>query len=431
MTLHASLVPLLAPLYDTLITQLHQTQVVLLHPQSTYRSVLIAKLVNDPAIKTLYYALGPDDIDVQSFVNNLAHDLAQQHPTFGRHVSLLDNVQYENFFTHTYTIIEQIARDLSEISDQPFTLILDEYDRSDIADDVQRLIERLALYLPPQCHLLINSRTLPRFAWISLIVRNRAVMVLNTGTITENFYGVINQHDGDLEVHALGPGLVLQNNHIIDAWEGHLPRLLFFFALDRPCITRNDICHAFWRDLNAEQAVNVFHVTKRRLHKTMAFDVLVHDGGYYRINPALSMYYDVLEFASALVQGRNADDSDRITAYQRAIDLYRGPFLQGHDDDWIQERRVDFRMGYVEALQAVAAMWQARGKPDLSLTLLQKVLTEDLRIDTVNQAVMQLYAQSGRRGEAVTHYQRVMQDYQKDQLQPSAQLQQMYQAIIT
>ncbi|HEX2620914.1 MAG TPA: BTAD domain-containing putative transcriptional regulator, partial [Phototrophicaceae bacterium] len=276
-----------------------------------------------------------------------------------------------------------------------------------------------------------NGRTLPRLSWLSLIAQNKAGMLLNNDLITKDFYGLKNDSQGSLEVYALGPGFVLLNNQYIDAWEGHLPRLLFFFALDRPVITRSDICTSFWPELNPEQAVNVFHVTKRRLHKALDLDVLAHDDGYYAVNPELHIYYDVLEFVESLLRGRDAslDEEIRIDAWQRSANLYRGPFLQGHDDRWILERRIDFRAGYVESLQYMANVWKERNRPEQALSLLQKALTEDLRVDSVNQEIMRLYTSLGRRNEAAAHYQRVLEDYHKDGKQPSDALHEVYQEV--
>jgi DNA-binding SARP family transcriptional activator len=339
------------------------------------------------------------------------------------------NSAYEDLDNHLTMIIDCFVQELEEMSGESFVLILDEYDRSDAADDLQRLIERLAIALPKNCHLVINSRTLPRISWISLIVQNRVSMLVNDTVIREDFYGFQNDSNGTLEVYALGPGFVLLDNEYIDSWEGHLPRLLFFFALDRPVVTRSDICTSFWPELHDEQAVNVFHVTKRRLHKALDADVLVHEDGYYRINHELHIYYDVLDFAASLVRGRSGDATQRLEAYQRAATLYRGPFLQGHQDTWIVQRRADFRVGYVEALKHIAGVWQERQRPEQALAILQKGLVEDLRMDDLSAEVMKLYMQLGRRNEAVAHYQRVVQDYQKVNRQPSMMLHTVYQEI--
>ena len=67
-------------------------RVVLLHPRSRYRSVLVAQLMNDPDTQVFYYAMGPDDVNIRSFLSGITHDLANQHPTFGRY---LNQVHFE------------------------------------------------------------------------------------------------------------------------------------------------------------------------------------------------------------------------------------------------------------------------------------------------------------------------------------------------
>ena len=62
-------------------------RVVLLHPESRYRSVLVAQLMREPDSHVFYYPMGPDDVNVRSFLAGVTHDLANQHPTFGRYLN--------------------------------------------------------------------------------------------------------------------------------------------------------------------------------------------------------------------------------------------------------------------------------------------------------------------------------------------------------
>jgi DNA-binding SARP family transcriptional activator len=385
------------------------TKLILLHPQSRYRSVLVAQLINAPDLNIFYYALGPDDINVPSFLNGLLHDLANQQPTFGRHVNMLLPEDAANWDV----LLDTFAKDLGELSKEPFYFVLDEYDRSDSADDIQLFIEKLVDRLPEQCRIVINSRTLPRLPWVSMVAKKKAILLEDDHLIRRNFYGDEGGGTRPLEVYALGPGFVLLNDKVIDTWEGHLPRLLFFFALDRPVVTRSEICQAFWPELDMDQAVNVFHVTKRRLHKALDMDVLVHEDGYYRINPELDVDYDVVEFVIHLMEGRDKNNPDRIQAWQRAIEMYRGPFLQGHMDSWIVDRRRDFQTGYLEALTETARVRLNEDRPEHALGLFLKALSEDGRREDLHREVMHLYTKMGRRSEAAAHYQRFMEDMRK------------------
>jgi DNA-binding SARP family transcriptional activator len=417
---------LLEKSYTSFKQHLPNARVILLHPQSRYRSLLVAQLIETPEINTFYYAMGPDDINLQSFLSGVTHDLANQHPTFGRHLNMLPADSYND----TEVLLATFARDLSELHDDEFLFILDEYDRSDSADDVQMFVEKLASHLPEHCRLVINSRTLPRLPWVSMIAQSRAKLLLDDGIIRDNFYNINEEGEDNLEVYALGPGFVLLNHEAIDTWEGHLPRLLFFFALDRPVITRSEICQAFWPELDTDQAVNVFHVTKRRLHKALDMDVLVHEGGYYRVNPEFGIHYDVMNFVSYLMLGRDKNNPDRMHAWQRAIDIYRGPFLQGHSDGWILDRRRDFLAGYLEALMEMSTFRIEQGRKEHALSLLHRALTADSSREDIHREVMKLFTHLGRRSEAAAHYQKFLDDMKALKQTPSAETQTLYQEIM-
>ncbi len=229
-------------------------------------------------------------------------------------------------------------------------------------------------------------------------------------------------------------GHVILDGDTVDSWEGHLPRLLFFFALDRPVVTRSEICQAFWPDLSNEQAVNVFHVTKRRLHKALevvGMDILIHDGGYYRINPALNIHYDIMDFVSALVEGRSAAPENKLAMWQRAIDLYQRPFLQGHHEAWILKRREEYQAGYIEALAEVARLRMEDGRHEQALNLLLRAANDDPRRQDIHREVMRLYADLGRRSEAAGHYQRLTETLaeRKQELEP--QTRELYQELMS
>lgn len=413
--------------YQAFLDRATDARVVLLHPESRYRSVLVAQLMREPDFRVFYYAMGPDDVNVRSFLAGITHDLANQYPTFGRY---LNRIHFEDT-GNKEELLEAFVADLADLSDEPFLLILDEYDRTDGADDIQAFVEQTVLRLPSHCRIVINSRTLPRLPWVSLIAQRKAVILRDDEQIATNFYGMRSDGELHLEVFALGPGYVLLNGQQIDTWEGHLPRLLFFFALDRPVVTRSEICEAFWPDLDNDQAVNVFHVTKRRLHKALDFDVLVHEDGYYRVNPQVSVYYDIMQFVGALVRGRALETDDKSAVWQEAIDLYRGPFLQGHSDRWIVERRADYQRGYLEALSEMARIRLDEGRQEHALGLLLRAVSENDRYEPIHRQIMQLYANLGRRSEAAAHYQKLVEQLRPEGKEPERETRELYASIMS
>ena len=395
--------------YASFLQHSANARVVLLHASGRYRSVLISRLLASSDRRAFYYAMSADDVDVPAFLSGLTHDLAEQVPAFGNHVNRIgfSNVNFDD-------LAEALAADLNTLSSEPSLLILDEFDQAEIADDLQIFLEVLIDHLPPQCQLVFNSRSLPRLPWIALIAQKKAIMLRDSELVTNNFYQPAPDAKCRIQVYGLGPGHVVLDGKLIDTWEGHLPRLLLFFSLDRPVVTRSEICHAFWTDMNTDQAVNVFHVTKRRLHKALEAigpDILVHEGGYYRVNPTINIQYDVIDFVMALIEGRTASDNKaKQTAWQHAIELYQHPFLQGHHEDWITSRRSEYQSGYIEALSELAYIRHGDNRPEQALALLQRAAADDPTRQSVHRDIMRLYAELNRRSETAGHFQKISAD---------------------
>ncbi|MCS6870293.1 MAG: BTAD domain-containing putative transcriptional regulator [Anaerolineae bacterium] len=406
-------------------------RVILLHHSSRYRAVLLSHLLSDERRNIFYYALNSEDTDIRSFLSGFIHEVAERVPSFGANVN---HVGFEEP-VNLDALLEALAEDLNLLTDEPFMILLDEFDRADINDELQQLLERLVDYMPERCKLVLNGRNLPRFPWLAMIARGKAIMLRDAELITSDFYGMQSHEDVQVYVKGLGPGLVLTKTDEVGGWEGHLPRLLLFFALERPFVTRSEICQAFWPDLNSDQAVNVFHVTKRRLHKaleSLGMDVLVHDGGYYHVNPKLRVHYDMVDFVTALMHGRLAETAQaRLQAYQRAIEMYQRPYLQGHTEAWIVARRQDYQAGFIEALCGVAEVRLQEERYENALALFQRAAEENPLRQDLHRRVMSLFADLGRRSEAASHYNIMRSVLEKHEVEIEPETEQLYAQLMS
>ena len=213
--------------YDALLERTQDVPIVLLHPQSNYRSVVVARLMAEAPKPVFYHALASYDVNVEAFLSGLTHNLSERAPTFGWHLSKLASQTAKR-----EEIVEGLVNELSELSDDPFYLVLDHYDASDHADDVQELLEDLLNQLPSHCQVIINSRTLPRMPWLALVARRVAVILGDEPAEDDGLYRASQRGAlAKLDVRCLGPSTIQKHGKIIDDWEGHLPRLLLIFAL--------------------------------------------------------------------------------------------------------------------------------------------------------------------------------------------------------
>lgn len=425
-----SLQNLIAQDYEAFKHFASDRQIVLLHPESRLRSMLVAHLLGNSDREVFYYAMGPNDVNLRAFIDGFTHDMAVQHPVFGRHLFQLWNRSHQ---ADIDALVQAFVKDLAELSDEPFILILDEFDATSEADEVQAFWEQVVHFLPENCQLIINGRNEPRMPWVSLVARGQAVILRDHDVIREDFYrhDTVQNPDIYLKTYGFGPGYVSHENGEVGEWEGHLPRLLFFFVLDRPVVTRAEICSTFWPELTIDQAVNVFHVTKRRLHKALGFDALVHQDGYYQINPTIEVDYDVERFTSALVMARETEDPQEALQYwQTAVDLYKGPFLQGHTEAWILQRREDFLIGYLDAMQAIARLRLADDRPEQALAILNRAIGENELYEPIHRDIMQLYADLGRRSEAASHFQKLSALLEEHNMRPQAATVELYDRLM-
>ena len=307
--------------YDRFLRHASGAKIILLHPQSRARSVIMARLLDDADLPVFYYALDVDDVNLRNFLRGIVAGLSRQHATFGRLMNVLPAAALRNPNRHLDEILRTFVAELTELAEGEFWLALDEFDRADLADDLLRFVERLSQYAPERCKIVINGRSLPRMPWLSMIAKGHAVIVRDARIVQEDLYGNRNDDGARLKALTLGPGYVFLDDYLVDDWEGHLPRLLLFYALDRPAVTRNQICQTFWGKLHIDLAVNVFHVTKRRLHKAVGSDVLAHEGKYYRINRQTPFYYDAFEFVESLLEARYSQPSNPFELWQRVAEL--------------------------------------------------------------------------------------------------------------
>jgi DNA-binding SARP family transcriptional activator len=412
--------------YEIFLNFSRQAKIILLHPQSRLRSVIVARLLTDTKTTTFYYALDIDDINLRNFLLGIVGGLSRQHVTFGRQMNVLPQNVLDDPNKHIDLILRTFISELTELTDGEFCLVLDEFDRADPADDVQRFVERLSHLAPERCKIVLNGRSLPRMPWLSMIAKRHAVILRDSDIVREDIYDSRNNEGASLKVLSMGPGYVFLDDYLIDNWEGHLPRLLLFFALDRPEVTRNQICETFWPKLNIDQAVNVFHVTKRRLHKAVGMDVLAHDGTYYRVDPKTPLYFDVFEFVEALLEGRHGDPAEPFDLWQRVAKLYRGPFLQGHNDGWIEERREAYQIAYIEALENIADIWEARENYELALHTLKRAIDTDFSCEQLHLKLLGLYVRLGRRAEAVAHFRQLERWAKAKKTQLGAQVHRLF-----
>lgn len=221
-----------------------------------------------------------------------------------------------------------------------------------------------------------------------------------------------------LRVLALGETQVFVGSHLLPtkSWQSLKARQIFFYLLGHPGKSRDDIAQLFWPHSSMEKARGAFHVTLHRVRRALGIDeIIVYDGDSYRVNPDISLWYDVGEFERLLDEAEGKERqgrSDEANALRReAIDLYRGEYCADLPDmQWIDTEREALSLRYLEALLTAGEYQLFHGNDvNQALNLLERVITLDFLQERAHRLIMYGLASAGRRSEALKHFQRMEQ----------------------
>jgi ATP/maltotriose-dependent transcriptional regulator MalT/DNA-binding SARP family transcriptional activator len=194
-----------------------------------------------------------------------------------------------------------------------------------------------------------------------------------------------------------------------DAWTSKRARDILCFIASRQHrrASKETLIDTFWRDDDPESIEKKFHPTISYIRKALNSNqllrqnFLLYKDSDYLLNPDLSYRSDVEEFdrlvAEAATARRHGQTEQCHSAYEEAVTLYRGEFMQGTHDDWVEEQRAYYRDQYLRMLEKLAAAAQGAREWERSLSLAQKILRDDPFREEVHCRVMRAHAALGNR----------------------------------
>ncbi len=328
-------------------------------------SILARALASDPT--ALYYAASESDTSAEIYLDNL----------FECFKMLASGPMQVDGAARGRWLAEALAGVTR-------TIILDEVDRlAAIGDPLFKFQTALGRALPDGAHLLLLGRYYDRQRWQPMIDAGLAVRLEAPPS---------NRSHQPREVYGFGSGRVINHGIPVTEWDGPLPRNLFFYFADHPMVTRHEVFQTFWPRMKLKDAINVFHVTKRKVAERVGLEFATYESGFYRTESTFSIYYDVAQFESLIDDARETPDDD--DAWQRALHLYRRPFLYGVQVGWVAERRAELAAKYIEALIAVARICRSVDA-SRSLSYFLRVQREAPYREDIQRELMQLYAELG------------------------------------
>ncbi len=131
-----------------------------------------------------------------------------------------------------------------------------------------------------------------------------------------------------------------------------------------------------------------------------------------QINPDADVSIDVVAFRHLLATGKSsAVDADAITAWEAALTLYRGEFLQGFHvrnsvpwEEWVLLRREEFEHGMIQALRGLALAYERGGNYKRAGEYVRQWIQHTPWNEEAHHELIRLLALDGQRSAALAQY---------------------------
>jgi ABC-type oligopeptide transport system substrate-binding subunit/DNA-binding SARP family transcriptional activator len=209
-----------------------------------------------------------------------------------------------------------------------------------------------------------------------------------------------------MKVRLLGPPEI--------SWAGEpleIPRrqpraILYRLAARVEPISRAHLCLLFWPDIPDSEARR--HLTKQlyNLRKALPDPSLIQTSHSQLALNRQRTWSDVAIF-ERLSQSSTSEEM------QQAVNLYRGPFLDGFSllagDEfslWAYRERDRLERRYLEALSALMREYAAQNDHELAIACARRYLEIDDLAEDVHRRLIDLYAAKGNRSAALRQYER-------------------------
>ena len=220
-----------------------------------------------------------------------------------------------------------------------------------------------------------------------------------------------------IRINTLGAFSVLVNGRRLDksAFGGAKPILLLKAVVlnNARDIPKEILIDALWPDASASAGDKNFKINLHRLRKALEPSPVKEFGhAYLRLKAGrISLDPDLIRidadlFAELAAQGRAHEDSDRLESaldcYTRAAAVYQGDyFCEEPYQEWIGQRREAYRRTCIEILSNKARIHEELSQWQAAVDAWQDILVRDPAHEAAFQNLMILYADAGRKTDAL------------------------------
>lgn len=220
----------------------------------------------------------------------------------------------------------------------------------------------------------------------------------------------------------------------LSEWQTQSVRELFFFFVSQPRpLTKEKVAEQFWQELDEPAKVRLrFKNEMYRLRRAVGNEVILFENQVYFFNRSLDYEYDVEAFESHMMRARSArQPEEQIGHYKKAVDLFKGPYLDDIYFDWVIADRERLDQQYLAALHALADLHHKRGSLEEGIALCQRAVEYKPTYEAAYQLEMQIHHRMGNRPAVIRTYEACKTALRKHlSLPPSPETEALYRKLL-
>lgn len=255
--------------------------------------------------------------------------------------------------------------------------------------------------------------------------------------------GDLNVKSLNLQVRMLGTFSVTLNGESIDDNENRSRKVWLLLAYmiyrRRDVVTQEELFNLLWNgeqgSTNPANALKTIFYrvrsTLNQLYPDVGHNLIVRRGGNYAWNREANVRLDIEEF-EALYQKGQQEEEKRLDCYRRAVELYRGDFLEKiSSESWVSPIAVHFHNCYVRLTLELLSLLERHALWEEAVELCRRAMAVEPYHEILCRHWMNALLQLGRHKEAIAVFESVSQRLSDDLgVMPSEQLLSLYREAV-
>jgi DNA-binding SARP family transcriptional activator/lipopolysaccharide biosynthesis regulator YciM len=228
-----------------------------------------------------------------------------------------------------------------------------------------------------------------------------------------------------------------------DKWLRKKSKLLLIYLLINREFkhTKEKILELFFSDLSATSADNVFHQaitnirnavnpgkpagheetqktkkSKQEKQQTQTVSFITYEDKILQVTLGYLYKVDAVEFSRlhGKIKSLQTQKHEKIILAKKAIEMYKGEFLPGYYDDWIEELRTAFQYKFIEICEELITLLEADNNFNDIIYYSEKLISADKLHEGAFISLINAYANTGNENMAKKKFSQLLKNYDEE-----------------